>query len=146
MKYCGYCGSAIADNEKICPVCKKEQDSMSYTEAITMVKNGEQKGFEYLYNTTYARNKWELSKILGNEDDAEDVLQNAYIKMMGKIDMLQDPEKFPGWFGRMATNMAIDLYRAQHPKRKDSADENDTYRRIFSFYICFKYGFSGFLS
>ena len=106
---------------------------MNYTTAVEMVKVGDNRGFEYLYYSTYNQNKWELTKILGNEYDAEDVLQNAYMKMLEKLNTLNEPEKFPAWFGKLASNMAIDLWRTQHPKKKNAADENDTYRRTVSF-------------
>ncbi|MBO5425823.1 MAG: RNA polymerase sigma factor [Lachnospiraceae bacterium] len=105
---------------------------MTYTKAIEMFMAGDNRGYEYLYYSTYNVNKWDIAKILGNEFDAEDVLQNAYIKMVDKLHTLENPEKFPAWFNRLATNMAIDVWRSQHGKRKgDNGDSN--YRREVSF-------------
>ena len=87
---------------------------MTFTKAVNMIKSGDSveynRGYEYLYYATYNVNKWDIEKILGNEQDAEDILQNAYIKMLSKINTLEDPEKFPAWFNRLATNMAIDVW------------------------------------
>ncbi len=106
---------------------------MDYKTAIELMKQGDERGFEFLYTQTYSQKKWDLTKILGNEEDAEDILQNAYIKMIERIDQLDNPDKFPAWFGRLAINMAIDLYRARHPRSAGNQSGEDSYQKTVSF-------------
>ena len=41
-----------------------------------------------------------------NEHEAEDVLQEAYIRAFSRLDSLQQPQAFPGWLGRIVANTA----------------------------------------
>ena len=45
--------------------------------------------------------------MLGNHDDAEDVLQDAWLLATRKINALREPTRFGGWFYRIVTNVAL---------------------------------------
>lgn len=87
----------------------------TFIQAIELAKAGDNRGFEFLYNKTYKDKKFIALKYMKNEEDAEDVLQEAYVKVMNKIDTLDDPEKFPGWFGFIVANTAKDALRKKNP-------------------------------
>lgn len=103
---------------------------MNYTQAIMMAKNGEAKGFEFLYEETY-RSKYYLAlQYMKNEEAAKDVLQEAYLKAFSKLDMLEDPEAFSGWLGRIVANTAKNMLVKKNPllfTDVASDEENDNF-------------------
>ncbi|MEX0691304.1 MAG: sigma-70 family RNA polymerase sigma factor [Gemmatimonadales bacterium] len=52
-----------------------------------------------------------LSTRMGSRADAEDLLQDAYIKGMEKGDQLEDPGSAVAWFYRLLRNALTDWYR-----------------------------------
>lgn len=53
-----------------------------------------------------------IKKNLGNPEDAEDILQNVFVKILSNIDKLKDKEKVTPWMYRITRNTIIDSYRA----------------------------------
>ncbi len=78
--------------------------SMTYTQAVALAKEGKQTGFQFLYESTYKNQYYIALKYMKNEDAAMDIVQDAYVQAFAKLDTLQDPEKFPGWMGRIVAN------------------------------------------
>ena len=55
---------------------------------------------------------------INNKEDAEDILQNVFIKMHTKITTLSDKEKIQNWLYRITRNTIIDYYRTNSGKKK----------------------------
>ena len=49
----------------------------------------------------------------GNEEDAQDILQEGFIKIFGKLDQVKNPAALPGWIRRVMINTALEKYRSQ---------------------------------
>jgi RNA polymerase sigma-70 factor, ECF subfamily len=62
------------------------------------------------------------SKIRSKED-AEDILQNVFIKISSNVDKLSEEERLKGWIFTITRNAIIDYYRARATKRKVVAGE-----------------------
>lgn len=88
---------------------------MTYTEAVAMAKNKEEAGFDFLYRSTYKEKYYLALKFTKNETDAEDVLQEAYLKAFEKLDTLADAEKFPAWLGMIVANTAKNALQKKKP-------------------------------
>ncbi len=54
-----------------------------------------------------------ILKRVANEDNAEDILQEVFVKIHTRIHTLRDEEKLPGWIYQIARNTIYDYYRAQ---------------------------------
>ncbi len=52
-------------------------------------------------------------RMLGDEDEARDVVQESFIKIWEKFNTYNDKEKFSNWMYRIVSNRAIDSIRAQ---------------------------------
>lgn len=78
----------------------------SYDEAIREAIHGNNEGLAYLYEKTYYDKYYIALKYMGNEQDAQDVLQDAYVSAWNKLSTLKEPEKFPAWFGMIVANTA----------------------------------------
>ena len=81
---------------------------MNHREAVELMKQGQETGFEYLYKETYNKCYYIVWGILGNEQTALDAIQDGYIKAYQNIDKLQDPEKFIPWMKSIARHKALD--------------------------------------
>lgn len=55
------------------------------------------------------------------KQDAEDILQDAFVKILTKIDQYQDTGSFEGWMKKILVNTAISYYRSsyKHDFHKD---------------------------
>ena len=49
--------------------------------------------------------------------DAEDVVQNSWVKIFSKLDSFSENNSFEGWMRRIVVNTAITLYRKNLPLR-----------------------------
>jgi RNA polymerase sigma-70 factor (ECF subfamily) len=62
--------------------------------------------------------------ILGNDEDAEDVLQDAMLKAFQHLDSFQGQSKFYTWLVRIAVNESLMKLRKRKTSRTVSLDEN----------------------
>lgn len=71
-----------------------------------------------------------ISKRIKNRDDAEDILQDVFIKILSKIGTLKDSSKLQSWIYQMTRNAIIDYIRRKkfqelEAEIKDIEDESD---------------------
>ncbi len=88
---------------------------MNYTQAIELAKNGDEKGFEFLYENTYKSKYYLALQYMKDEEAAQDVLQEAYLKAFQKLDTLSQPEAFAGWLGMIVANTAKNALKKKNP-------------------------------
>ncbi len=79
-------------------------EKVNWTDLVNLAKNGDESSFDRLYKETEQKAYFIAISIVKNEEDALDVLQNAYTKAFSKINTLQEPEKFQGWLNRIISN------------------------------------------
>lgn len=106
---------------------------MNYTEAVELAKHGDEAGFNFLYEETYKSKYYLALKYMQNEEAAKDVVQDAYIRAFGKLDTLEEPEKFAAWLGIIVANTAKNALQKQNPMlftdvAKDSDEEAFEYQ------------------
>ncbi len=69
--------------------------------------------------------------LLQRREDAEDAVQEAFLKAYQKRTSLKDPEKFPGWLLSIAKNRALDAIRKrpwEPPVPKDGPSQPERWR------------------
>jgi len=79
---------------------------------ITLVKElqkaqTKEKAFKKLITEYKERLYWHIRKIVISHDDADDVLQNTFIKVFKGIDKFKQDSKLYSWMYRIATNESI---------------------------------------
>lgn len=84
-------------------------------ELVVKLQNGDNNAFNELYKLTSGRAYFVALEITKNEQDAEDVLQESYIKMLEKINTLDKPESFVSWFHHMVANKSKDSLKKKKP-------------------------------
>lgn len=69
---------------------------------------------------------WKIRHIVLNHDDANDILQNVFIKAWKSLDDFQNKAKISTWLYRIAINESLDFIRKQKPSAVFEADTDDT--------------------
>lgn len=69
---------------------------------------------------------WQIRRIVLNHDDADDVLQNTFIKTWQGLDSFKGDAKLSTWLSRIAINESIDFVRRQKNSLTLSADDVET--------------------
>lgn len=91
---------------------------------IDQLKNPEtrEKAFAVLLNTYKERLYWHIRRIVLNHDDADDVLQNTFIKVYRNIEGFKGDSKLYSWMYRIATNESLTFIK-QRSKKSGITDE-----------------------
>ena len=86
---------------------------------ITQLQNQKTKevAFKQLLSLYKERLYWHIRKIVVSHDDADDVLQNTFIKIFKNIDRFKNNSKLYSWMYRIATNEAITFINKRAKER-----------------------------
>lgn len=87
------------------------------------VRAGERDAFRELIELTTPRIYRLAVRMLGDPDEADDVVQETYIRAWGRLEELRDPAAVLGWLSRVARNAARDRLRWWKRRRRESFDE-----------------------
>jgi RNA polymerase sigma-70 factor (ECF subfamily) len=74
-------------------------------------KKTQAQAFEVLVSTYKERLYWQIRGIVLNHEDADDVLQNTFIKVYKNIDGFKGDSKLFSWMYRIATNEALNFIK-----------------------------------
>lgn len=61
-------------------------------------------------------------RIVGNSGEAEEAMQDAFLKIFTRIDQYKDGQSFEAWMHRIAVHTAIDYVRRQTPQWEELSD------------------------
>jgi RNA polymerase sigma-70 factor (ECF subfamily) len=90
---------------------------------VEEARGGDSEAFTTLVRQ-YDRNIYRLAlNITGNQEDAEDVLQEAFLKAYTHLDRFQGNSRFYTWLVRIAVNEALMKLRKRRGDRSVSLDE-----------------------
>ena len=84
---------------------------LSDDEVIRRCLAGEKELFSRLVERYEKRAFWVAYNLLGNPEEARDVVQDAFVRAYRSLDRFDFGRKFYTWFFRIVTNLAIDRLR-----------------------------------
>jgi RNA polymerase sigma-70 factor (ECF subfamily) len=91
---------------------------------VEAARSGDIGAFESLVRR-YDRNVFRIAQhITQNREDAEDVVQDAFLKAYQNLGQFQGQSKFYTWLVRIAVNEALMRLRRRRPERTVSIDED----------------------
>lgn len=99
------------------------KNRIDFTDSVLAARNGEVQAFEFLYNQSVPFFKAKLIPYSRNEQDAEDLLQECYIKIFSSLDQLKEPKAFLGWGAQICVRKGIDAVRARNKKEEHLKEE-----------------------
>ncbi|NDV68182.1 RNA polymerase sigma factor [Dysgonomonas sp. 25] len=70
---------------------------------------------------------WQIRKIVLEHEDANDVLQNTFLKIWGGLNTFRGESKLSTWLYRIAINEAIAFLNKQRAQHNVSIDDADTF-------------------
>jgi RNA polymerase sigma-70 factor (ECF subfamily) len=71
--------------------------------------------FEKIYQKFREPLKHFIAKRIRDEDSAEDLVHDVFLRIHDRIDSLKEPDKLPSWIYTIARNSIIDSYRKRKP-------------------------------
>jgi len=103
---------------------KKAGEDTSELPLVQAAKKGDLEAFSQLVKR-YDRNIFRIAQhITHNEEDAQDVVQEAFLKAYQNLEQFQGNSKFYTWLVRIAVNEALMKLRRRRTDRTVSIDED----------------------
>ena len=112
-----------------------------HTEVVDRCIKGDQKAFYEIYKL-YSKAMFNICyRIVGNQEEAEDVLQEAFVNAFQKIHSYQGKASFGAWLKKIVVNKAISFLRKQQiemveledrfePKSDEQVDDIDLVMKV----------------
>ncbi len=96
-----------------------------HTYLIVKSQEGDRRAQNELFKL-YANAMYNICRrMMGNEEDAKDVLQDAFVHAFTKISDLRQPEMFTAWLKRIVVNHAINALNKKRLLTKDIDEVGD---------------------
>lgn len=90
-------------------------ENMSISQLVSKAASGDNFAWTDLYTLTFQEAYFTAKKIVKNEDDAVELVHDAYTTVFQKLDQLEDKEKFQSWFNVAVANKCRDYLRKKKP-------------------------------
>jgi RNA polymerase sigma-70 factor, ECF subfamily len=99
--------------------------------AVAAVRAGDREAFRALVDR-HSRSVFRLAfRMTANEQDAEEVVQETFLRAYRRIDRFEERAEFGTWVYRIATNCALDLLeKRKHTKQEDPLYDEEDEREI----------------
>jgi RNA polymerase sigma-70 factor (ECF subfamily) len=98
---------------------------------VAAAKDGDREAFDELVRATYADTYTLAYRLTGNEDDARDVVQEAYLRAFRGLGRFRGDAQFSTWMYRITANCAAThlgrRVRHRHEELDDSTPVADTH-------------------
>ena len=75
-------------------------------------RKGKPKSQKELYERFAAAMYGICLQYASGEEDAQDIMQEGFVKVFNKLDQVKNPAAFPGWIRRVMVNTALEKYRS----------------------------------
>ncbi|HMM28032.1 MAG: sigma-70 family RNA polymerase sigma factor [Chloroflexota bacterium] len=110
-------------------------------ELVARLKAGDQAAYAQLVEEQAARIYRLALRMMGNEADAEDVLQETFLSAFRSIDSFEERSSLSTWLYRIATNAALMRLRRKEPEQVSvdeplERDDGDLLPRQFFDFCC----------
>lgn len=110
---------------------KRRRKKVDFTEAdnlaIQRCLNGEKEAYRELVDRYQRRGISIAYGYVHNIDDAQDMVQEAFVRAYKNLNRFEIGSSFVAWFSKIVVNVCIDHYRKQ--KKRRGVEYEDEYRR-----------------
>lgn len=93
-------------------------------ELVSRAKAGDRQAFDDLVTATYAEAFTLATRLMGNEEDASDVVQDAYLRAFRAIGRFRGDARFTTWLYRIVANCAATSLGKRGRHRHEELDES----------------------
>lgn len=108
---------------------------------ITCIKlclKGKRAAQEELYKAYYGYGISIALRYAGNKEEAEEIINDGFLKVFGKLKMYDFNKSFKGWVRRIIINTSIDYYRGKKQTEKGSVCLEDASDIVYKYDIISK--------
>ncbi|MGI6222616.1 MAG: RNA polymerase sigma factor [Prevotella sp.] len=99
---------------------------MTDEELLKLLRNPQsrRKGFDLMVKQYGEQLYWKIRHIVISHEDADDILQNTFLKAWTNFDSFQYRSKISSWLFRIAINESLDFLRRQRNEAKLKSAQN----------------------
>jgi RNA polymerase sigma-70 factor, ECF subfamily len=99
-------------------------DASEAAAVLARARQGDSEAFRVLVER-HSRNAFRLAhRLTGNEQDAEDVVQESFIRAYRQLGRFESRANFGTWLYRIVANCSVDLIRVRQSRRDQSRAES----------------------
>lgn len=91
-------------------------------ELLIRVQGGDARAFDLLMRRYLPRARVVARRLMQDPDDADDLVQDAFLRALDRIASFDVGRAFGPWFNRLLVNTGIDLRRKQTVRRTEAHD------------------------
>jgi len=91
-------------------------------ELLLRVQAGDRAAFEVLVRRQLPRARLIARRLMQDPDDADDLVQDAFLRALERIDTFDPSRAFEPWFTRLLVNLGRDLHRKQRVRQSETHD------------------------
>jgi len=106
-----------------------EKESIYYERVVLRCQRNEKDAFEELIRNWEKRLFYYVRRLVDDEQDAWDILQQTWLKVIQGIGSLREPRSLPTWLYRIARGTAMDHWRDKY-SRRDLVHQNETISNV----------------
>lgn len=88
-------------------------------ELIKGIIDRDTRAFDMLYGRYVDRIRSRLKRIVREESVAQDLVQEAFLRVWTRVEQWQGRGSFEGWLSRLATNLALNHLRSMRRRREN---------------------------
>lgn len=94
---------------------------------INLITHGtdREKGYRDLIGKYKERLYWHIRRLVDNHDDADDILQNTFIKVLKNIEGFRKESSLYTWLYRIATNESLDFLKKSKNIKSEPFENQD---------------------
>lgn len=89
---------------------------------LSRVQGGDQEAFDLLVRRYLPRARVIARRLMHDPDDADDLVQDAFLRALERIGSFDISRAFEPWFTRLLVNLGLDLQRKRAVRRTESYD------------------------
>lgn len=95
---------------------------------ISLLRESKQqeRGFTLLMQRYQEQLYWHIRRMVNDHDDANDVIQNTFVKVFRGFNNFEEKSKLYTWLYRIATNEALTFLQKKNQKMTSSIDDSET--------------------
>jgi len=94
-----------------------EKQAIYYELLVLRCRRGQKDAFQELVRAWEKRLFYYIRRLVDDEQDAWQVLQDTWLKVISNIKKLRQPRKLPGWLYEIARNTAIGHLRKKYKRQ-----------------------------
>src|SRR6266487_1050269 len=97
--------------------------ALDVADLVAAARDGDRLAFEELVRATYADMYTLAYRLTGNEEDARDVVQDAYLRAYRGLKRFRGDAQFSTWLYRITANCAATTIQRRARARHDELDD-----------------------